>query len=212
MAPEPASGPLAESSPAPGLRERRRREVRAELERAAVLLAAEHGYHAVTTEQVAAAAGVSHRTLFRHVGSKEELVLGGLLRGGRAIVHHLESRPDDEPVDAALQQAILARIEEFDVDEAGVAAWRTVVLGTPELVARVSLISAADRERLVELVADRLPARPDRADTAALLVAVVLAAAQQAFAGWLHGGAGSATLTVQTERAFRFLQSWPWAQ
>jgi AcrR family transcriptional regulator len=190
-----------------GLRERRRQAVRVDLERAAVRLAAEHGYHAVTTEQVAAAAGVSHRTLFRHVGTKEELVLGSLLRGGRAIIHHLEERPASEPVHLALQQAVLARIDAFDVDEDGVRAWRTAMLGAPDLLDRLTLIGAEDRARLVELVAERMG---DGADDAELLVALLLTAAQQAFARWLRSGDDAPSLRAETERAFGFLGSWPW--
>lgn len=210
MPPEPQPPTSEPAAASTDLRERRRQAVRLDLERAAVRLAAEHGYQAVTTEQVAAAAGVSHRTLFRHVGTKEELVLGSLLRGGRAIVHHLEERPPSEPVDLALQRAVLARIDAFDVDEDGVRAWRTAVLGAPELLERLALIGAADRARLVEMVAVRMDDGPESAE---LLVALLLAAAQQAFATWLRSGDssdGARSLRAETEHAFAFLGTWPW--
>lgn len=48
-----------------GLRERRRAELRRQVDAAALGLAARDGNDAVTTEEVAAAAGISLRTLLR---------------------------------------------------------------------------------------------------------------------------------------------------
>jgi AcrR family transcriptional regulator len=41
---------------------------------AAIDLMAEKGYHATTTKEIAAAAGVNEVTLFRHFGSKQKLL------------------------------------------------------------------------------------------------------------------------------------------
>ena len=58
----------------PKLTERRHRETRAEIARAAVALFAVDGYANVTMEQVADAAGVSRRTAYRHFPNKYDLV------------------------------------------------------------------------------------------------------------------------------------------
>ena len=63
---------------APGLLERSRRAARAEVARVGVALFLERGFDATTMDDVAAAAGVSRRTLFRYFGSKEEVALGHL--------------------------------------------------------------------------------------------------------------------------------------
>lgn len=59
------------------LRQRRRQATEAEIEAAAIDLFARKGYEHTTVDDVAAAAGISPRTFFRHVASKEEAVFGG---------------------------------------------------------------------------------------------------------------------------------------
>lgn len=93
----------AESAPAkpPSLRDRQRAQIRADIRLAAYRLFAVHGYENVTTEQIAAAAGVSPSTFFRHIPSKEELLLDQVRRGWEAIALLLEQRPSEEPPDVA---------------------------------------------------------------------------------------------------------------
>src|SRR4028119_1862792 len=50
---------------------------RGRLQQAAVGLFVVHGYGATTTEQIAAAAGVTQRTFFRHFRDKEEVLFAG---------------------------------------------------------------------------------------------------------------------------------------
>ncbi len=61
-------------SPARGLRERKKAQTRQRIQEQALRLFLDKGYDATTVQEVAAAAEVSHMTLFRHFRSKEALV------------------------------------------------------------------------------------------------------------------------------------------
>lgn len=58
------------------LRERKRLQTRADIEEHATRLVAERGYAAVTVDDICEAAGISKRTFFNYVDSKETAVLG----------------------------------------------------------------------------------------------------------------------------------------
>lgn len=62
-------------SPPPDLRERRRRELVRTIAAAAVDLFEKEGFAATTIDDIAAAAGVSRTTFFRHCATKESAVL-----------------------------------------------------------------------------------------------------------------------------------------
>lgn len=75
----------APREPAPSLRDRQRDAVRADIHAAAYRLFAAQGFTNVTTDDIAAEAAISPRTFFRHVATKEELLLAAVQRGGAAI-------------------------------------------------------------------------------------------------------------------------------
>lgn len=168
----------------PSLRDRQRAQVRADIHAAAYRLFAARGFTNVTTEDIAAEAAISPRTFFRHVATKEELLLAAVQRGGAAIVSLLERRPDSEPADEALAAAIVSRVESFD--DADLESWRAAILTAPELLDRVSLLGATDRARLVDLIAARMGADPARDTRPGLLVQLSFAAADFAFQQWVR--------------------------
>ena len=85
-------------APAPRLLERSRRDVRAQVARTGVALFLERGFDATTMDDVAAAAGISRRTLFRYFGSKEELALGHLSGLGDDLAAAVRAQPADADV------------------------------------------------------------------------------------------------------------------
>lgn len=70
QAPDPAAA-------CPGLRAARARRTRAAIQTAALRLATEHGFDATTVEDVAAAAGVSRRTVFNYFPTKADMFVVG---------------------------------------------------------------------------------------------------------------------------------------
>ena len=84
------------SSAAPGLRERTRRAVRAELTDVAMDLFLRQGFEATTVDEIAAAAGTSRRSLFRYFASKEAIIFDNLQDLGEQLADALAERPREE--------------------------------------------------------------------------------------------------------------------
>jgi AcrR family transcriptional regulator len=166
------------------LRERQRAQIRADIRRAAFRLFVERGYDAVTTEEIASAAGVSPRTFFRHVPSKEELLLAPLRHGGAAIVSLLDERPAAESPDVALVNAIIVRTRSFD--QADCEEWREALLVAPGLLDKARLHTPADKERATKLIGERMGANPDSDIRPGLLVQLGFAAGDFAFQQWVR--------------------------
>jgi AcrR family transcriptional regulator len=192
------------------LRDRQRAQVRADISLAAYRLFIERGYDAVTTEEVAAAAGVSPRTLFRHVPTKEELLLAPVRHGGTAIVNLLERRPGGEAPDIAMANAIITRTRSFD--EADCQQWRTALLGAPDgLLDKVTLHTPADKERAMRLVAQRMRADPATDIRPGLLVQLAFAAADYAFQLWVRQALTARPLDRYVADALEAVKSPHWS-
>lgn len=170
------SGPVS-------LRDRQRALIVTEIRHAAWRLIADNGYDAVTTEEIAAAAGVSPRTFFRHIENKEQLLLG-TLGYGEAIPTLLEARPDREAPDIALANAIVSYASAStysDLDE-----WRQAILKAPHLLEKVTIWPPEQRERIVALTAQRMKADAQEDMRPALLVQLAVAAGDFAFQQWVR--------------------------
>lgn len=87
-------------------REVSRDRVRAALVDAARALFDEIGFEAATTAGIAARAGVSQRTLFRHFACKEDVVLHWLDDWNVRVCDRLRRRPVDESPLEALRRAL----------------------------------------------------------------------------------------------------------
>lgn len=91
-----------------GLRERKKRQTRIDLARAAISLFEVHGYDAVTIDDIAARANVSRRTFFRYFDSKDDLVAVDPEGKIAAMRIALREGPPDEPTLDALRRGALA--------------------------------------------------------------------------------------------------------
>ena len=79
------------------LRDRKRDETRQRLIEAAGQLFAAQGYEQTTSAEIAQAAGVTERTLFRHFDTKADLLLWNWRDNAAALVAAMSKQPDDAP-------------------------------------------------------------------------------------------------------------------
>lgn len=154
---------------------------------------AEHGYGAVTMEDVAAAAGVTKPLIYAYFGNKERLYLACMERAGEAMLTTVVAAVAgaEGPADA-LRRGLRAFFAFVDEDR---DAWRVLFDESWPPGGEIAQRVAEYRERLVALVAqtniDRLPPR-HRAGHAAEIEAIsvaLLGAAEALARWWLRTGA-----------------------
>jgi AcrR family transcriptional regulator len=111
-------------------------EARARLREAALDLYGEQGYEATTTAQIAARAGVTERTYFRHFADKREVLFDGEAELRDVLVGAIASAPDELPPLSLVLGAYTAAVPLF-------------VAGRPvaERRAQIIVTSAALQER-----------------------------------------------------------------
>ena len=168
-----------------GLREKRKRESRDAMHRAALELVCTHGLSNVTVEQIAERAGVSARTLFNYWGSKEAVVLGAEPASDAALVKVLHERPANEDVAESLAVVQRAYLESVTPDRSIRTLKRKVMRREPQL-AQMSVNYHNDVQRsLIETLAGRMEADFDQEvahDLATVAIYDMFASVRAAFA------------------------------
>ena len=81
-----------------GLRERKKRETREAITRAAWKLFARRGFDAVTVADIARAAKVSEKTVFNYFPAKEDLVFGAGMQRTAALIEAVRARPPGDSI------------------------------------------------------------------------------------------------------------------
>ncbi len=181
------------------LRERTRRAVQGELLDVAQGLFVEHGYEAVTVEQIATAAGLSKRSFCRYFASKDALVLGKFDRQGEAFAEALTARPLDEAPWESLRRMfddVVAYVS--DPEKARRAAELDRVVNASETL-RAGYLERMQRAQ--QLTVDVLTERSDGALSrleGAALVAAAFAALSTAHA---HAASSGATIADAVDQA-----------
>jgi AcrR family transcriptional regulator len=153
-----------------GLRERKKRETRRSLSEVATRLFAERGFDAVTVSEVAAAAGVSDKTVFNYFETKEDLVLEGRREVEAELIRALHERPAAEPVIETVRRHTLAVAERMHALPAWRrSAFRRIVQNTPSVHARMRQLSLEHEAQLAGLLAE---AAASEADVAGVIASV----------------------------------------
>ncbi|WP_068266044.1 TetR/AcrR family transcriptional regulator [Janibacter limosus] len=147
--------------------------------RAAIIAAAQRlsiscGYSGFTVEDLASAVGVSRRTLFNHVSSKEEAVLGVLpvLTADQA-----ETLRSGGPTGDLFEDLLVTTLQCLRSDEGDFEDWQQlhhVIERNPELVVRVKTHVDELAEEIVTHLSTRDGVDPTRARMALTLVAGIV--------------------------------------
>lgn len=157
----------AGTHPAMGRRESQRRAKTAAIIEAATRLFREHGYEAVTTQQLSREAGVTNGAFFRHVGSKSDLlirVVNGQLASGYSQA--LASLSRGATAAEAIRD-LLIPLRDFSLEhpELATAYVREVLFASGSLaegsLEQINRMQLAIREILEQSDAERAGERPE---------------------------------------------------
>jgi AcrR family transcriptional regulator len=148
----------------------------------ALRLFAEKGYDATTVEEIAAAAGVSHMTFFRHFPRKEAVVEYD--EYDPLLEELIAARPPEEPPLTALHNAIRAGLEAIVATDRDALLQRTrLVLNNPVLRSRNVIAQDVTRDLFARAIARRAGlSEPDFASS--VQASAALAAIGPAMAAW----------------------------
>jgi len=166
-----------------GLRAITRDAVRTRLSEIAIDLFTEHGFDNVTIEQIAAAAGISTRSVHRYFPAKEDMVVGDPAAYGSVVRDAFTDRPGHEPVLSSLQAAFTLLLDRGGQDIRGKAAL-CIVTSVPALRARNHEKHLLWASLLTPVVATRLSGS-DADLRAQVLVQTALACFDVALTTWV---------------------------
>ena len=174
-----------------GLREMTRRAVRSQIAETAMTLFVRNGFEATTVEEIAAAAGISSRSVFRYFPAKEDMVVGHLDEIGERLAAALRARPPAEQPWTALRHAMQPHIDDLAKNSGTMVATALMLADTPSL--RGALLSKRERwtELLVPDIVTRLKGGArTRELQARAIVSAALACLNTAVDEWARSGGG----------------------
>lgn len=164
---------------------------------AALRLWSERGYAATSWDDIAAATGVSVRTLMRHFPTKAALAWVGVPAATRRLTDAFATLPLDAPLPDALRSAVVTSVSEEELVRRNGAAWQRIIAAEPELAASAARAYAPWSDALAREIARRRPGAPEAIYQA--VAAAYREAAQGALREWAHSGAhGSPARAVDT--------------
>jgi len=175
-------------------------EARDRLERAALELYSERGYDQTTIADIAAKAGVTQRTFFRHFTDKREVLFNAEGRQQEALARALEGLPRTLPPVALMLQAFRSMSPGLEENRPLAEARHQVIAVTPALRERELMKEAA----LSAIVADALRERGLAHWNATLLAQVGTTAWGHAIHTWVADS--SSQVDALIAQAFADLQ------
>ena len=150
-------------------------------------LFAAKGYDHTTVEEVAAAAGISRRTLFNYFRSKEDLALSGLSEQGESIAARLAERPAKEDVWTSLRAAFQV-LEEIEITPERRLEMISLLFGNESLRAGHAEKQARWQDLFAPLIEPRLPDSDHRGMQARAIASAAITCLQAANEEWVRLG------------------------
>ncbi len=176
-----------------GRRDRKKRQTRDGLIEAAATLFATTGFDETTTNDIAEAADVSQRTLFRHFATKEALLYGDMDDLVLELRAAFAARPADESIIDVVRNAMLAVAADFDANRERRLLQVQLAAATPSVSAHSRSVLQAQWEReIIAAVAERLGVDPVADPRPEILAGAAMSAIRVATRQWTVGG-GTAT-------------------
>lgn len=160
------------------LRDRRRLETARDIQQATLKLATARGLDSVTTEAIAAAAGVSTRTFFNYYPNKEAAAIG--IPPGFRDEDKLELRKGRAALSADIKLFLDRHMAALTKDEATLRMVRKIVRSNAKASSVLDRFLLAERDELAEC----LRARVDDTHTATALAANAVACTSRAIHLW----------------------------
>ncbi|MBC8094137.1 MAG: mycofactocin system transcriptional regulator [Pseudonocardia sp.] len=189
-----------------GARRAGRRPVtsRSEIEHIALDLFSRRGFDSTTVDDIAVAAGIGRRTVFRYYASKNDIPWGAFDEQLQRMRATFAALPPDVPVMTGVRAAVMDFNDVHPAEQPWHRRRLRLILDTPVLQAHSTLRYAAWRDVVAEYVAARLGLPRD-----ALLPQTVghasLGAALAAYERWL--GHDDGELQELLDTVFRALES-----
>jgi AcrR family transcriptional regulator len=191
-----------------GLRESKKLRMRQEIADTAMRLFVKRGFDHVTVAEVAAAAGVSEKTVFNYFPTKEDLFFDEVPARQAAAVAAIRERRPGESIVAALRR--LQARECPRLCSPGFATFARIIEESPALQAKELAVMASFSDVLAEAIRSEVGAHEVDATIAAnVLVSVHWQLFRNARAQALegkHGPAAVRRLRRDLDRAYRLLE------
>ncbi|MHA6693368.1 TetR/AcrR family transcriptional regulator [Homoserinimonas sp. A520] len=177
----------------------RRERTRTALQEAALQLFDENGYDATSAAAIAARAGVTEMTFFRHFATKDAVLMSDPY--DPLIAQRIADQPTNLPPLAATVAGIRGALTKVPLSETTVIRRRLrIVAGTPSLAGAMAMNNAATEAAIAVALYSRGVQRAD----ARISAAAVLGALNAAILEWAEGD--NDDLGAAVERALRVME------
>ena len=173
-----------------GRRDRKKNATRERLIAEGARLFETKGFDETTTTEIAEAADVAQRTLFRHFPTKEAVLFGDMVDLRFALRDALAERPATEPVLEAVRQAVLALADDHQRHADRRRLQFALAASVPSVSAYSRAVVQASWEREINrAVADRLGVDPVDDPRPEIIAGAAMSALRVATRQWTAGPA-----------------------